>query len=223
MIELVDVKKSYFMKSGSVTALSGVNFVVSEGDFVAVSGSSGSGKSTLLNVLGLLDNSDEGIYRFKGENMLTLSDNQLTVLRRKHIGFIFQSFNLIPVLSMEENVDYALRLLSDSDKVRQEKVHYWLNKVGLYSKRRHKPGELSGGQRQRVSIARALVKCPDLVLADEPTASLDSKTGQEVMDLMLSLNLEKKTTFIFSSHDSLIVSMARKRFILKDGVLSSSQ
>lgn len=217
MIELIDVKKEYKLGRTSVLALQGVDLKVEKGDFVSICGPSGSGKSTLLNLLGCLDSPTAGKIEILGENVLSLNDAALSKLRNKFIGFIFQSFNLISVLNAYENVEYPLIILGVSKKERQLAVSSIIREVGLVDFMRHRPDELSGGQRQRVAIARALVINPSLVLADEPTANLDSSTGKEILELMQRMNQQHGTTFVFSTHDPTVMKFAKNLYKIKDG------
>lgn len=217
-ISLKNIKKNYMLGKNIVPALTGLSLEINEGEFLAIAGSSGSGKTTLLNIIGCIDYPTEGEYLWDDQALDLYNDRLMTSMRKNQIGYIFQTFNLIPVLSTFENVDYPLLLEGKlSKKERKERVAYYLNKVGLFEKRKHRPAELSGGQRQRVAIARALVKEPEIILADEPTANLDSKTGISIIDLMKSLNQEKKTTFIFSSHDHIVIEHARRIVSICDG------
>ena len=234
IIELNNVSKIYQMEKVQVKAVDGASFKIEKGEFAALSGPSGSGKSTLLNIIGLIDLPNSGSIILEGKNVydgidLEKSkkvpfkiDSKLTELRRAHLGFIFQTFNLIPVLNVWENVEFPLSLgqsqassLSQSEK--RDWVAFLLETVGLSDWRNHKPSELSGGQRQRVAIARALVTKAPIILADEPTANLDSKNGEQILELMRRLNQELKTTFVFSTHDAKIVSMSDHVIKLRDG------
>jgi putative ABC transport system ATP-binding protein len=213
------VHKSYRLGQVRVEALRGVDLAVAKGELVAVVGPSGSGKSTLLNLLGILDRPDSGQVLFEEADVATLTEAGRTKLRRRHLGFVFQSFNLIPVLSAYENVEYPLWLDGTPPLDRTRRVRAALELVGLGDRLRHRPDELSGGERQRVSLARALVHDPSIVLADEPTASLDSKTGLAVIDLFRQLNLERGTTFLLATHDPLIVARAGRALRIADGLL----
>jgi putative ABC transport system ATP-binding protein len=182
-------------------------------------GPSGSGKSTLLNLIGCIDNPNSGAVRINGELVAQLSDDSRSAFRATHIGFIFQSFNLIPVLSAYENVEYPLVLLGLSAAERRRKTLAILESIGLANHASHRPNQLSGGQKQRVAIGRALVKNPTLVLADEPTANLDSKTGAEILELMRNIQNDHGATFIFSTHDPQLISHADEVFVIRDGEL----
>lgn len=198
-------------------ALSGVNLDVSIGEFLAIAGPSGSGKTTLLNILGLLDQPDEGTIRFDGADVSDLSERERTLLRRERVGFIFQSFNLIPTLTAYENVEYfLLKRRAPAADVRR-RVLDALEAVGIAGQSNQRPNNMSGGQRQRVAIARALVRQPQVVLADEPTASLDQTTGLAVMEFMKRLNRGRGVTFIFSTHDPKIIAAADRVVHLTDG------
>jgi len=209
--------KIYRQDSIEVAALKEVSVEIAAGEFVAMVGPSGSGKSTLLNLLGGLDRPTSGRLWVGGEELDTMSGQQLAGLRLKRIGFVFQSYNLIPVLSALENVEYVMLLQGVPDEPRRERALAVLNDVGLSGLEHRRPGELSGGQQQRVAVARAIVSEPALVLADEPTANLDSTTGAALMDLMRRLNEEKGTTFVFSTHDTMVMERARRLVRLKDG------
>jgi len=202
-------------------ALKEVTFAFAAGDFISVTGPSGSGKSTFLNILGLLDRPTCGTYLHLGEDVSGLDDDALSRIRNRTIGFIFQSFNLIPVLDVYENIEFPLLLQrSMSRKEREERVHHFIDAVGLSDRIKNKPNELSGGQRQRVAIARALVSRPIIVLADEPTANLDSETGHVIVEAMRKINETEKTTFIFSTHDDHIMEHARRVVAVRDGLVT---
>lgn len=217
MILLENVTKEYKLGKIIVNALRGIDLNISQGEFVSICGPSGSGKSTLLNLMGCLDVPTSGRIHIQNNDVTILKDGDLSRLRNRTIGFIFQMFNLIPVLNTFENVEYPLIILGISKKERQERVLKTVEDVGLSNFIKHRPDELSGGQRQRVAIGRALVTNPKIILADEPTANLDSKTGIEVLDLMKKMNEEHKTTFIFSTHDPKIMNYADKIYIISDG------
>lgn len=221
IVELVDVHKVYPLGKTEVHAVRGVSFNVEKGDFISITGPSGSGKSTILNMIGCIDTPTSGTVKIAGTETGKLNDKQLTSLRQKTLGFIFQSFNLIPVLDVYENIEFPLLLgkVRRSKRETAEWIEFLLEATGLASHRRHKPSELSGGQRQRVAIARALAAKPMIVLADEPTANLDSKTGKSIIELMKKLNYELETTFIFSTHDPEIVEIADHVIRLQDGVV----
>lgn len=202
-----------------VQALRGVSFNVTEGEFLAVLGPSGSGKSTLLHLVGCLDRPDDGEILFEGRNVLMLSDDELAELRLKGIGFVFQFFNLLSRLTALENVMLPLILAGVSDREAYEKAQKLLELVGLGERLNHRPAELSGGEQQRVAIARALINNPKLVLADEPTGNLDTKSGWEIVNLMKKLNEEMKQTFIVVTHDPQIAEVANRIIYLKDGLI----
>lgn len=219
MLELHQVTKIYQLGKIDVVAVRNIDMRVMAGEFIALAGPSGSGKTTILNILGCLDSPTSGEVNLEGRDITTLPQQEKTKIRRRKIGFIFQSFNLIPVLSVYENVEYPLLLDKSAPVDRHKRVCAVLDEVGLAHRAKHFPNELSGGERQRVSIARALVKKPSIILADEPTANLDSTSGRNIIDLMDKLNREEKVTFIFSSHDPQILSKAQKLIELRDGVI----
>ncbi|GAB6137728.1 ABC transporter ATP-binding protein [Halanaerobaculum tunisiense] len=224
LLELEAVEKIYQQGQIEVPALQGVDLSVDQGEFTSVAGPSGSGKTTLLNMIGCLDTPTAGRIFFAGEEIEDLSKEELALLRRNNLGFIFQDYNLIPVLTAFENVELALKLLADLTKEEiEEKVLSILGAVGLEDYANRKPNELSGGQKQRVSIARALVKEPKLVLADEPTANLDSETSKEVLRVMMEMNDRLATTFIFSTHDPLVMEYAKRLITLQDGQIIEDQ
>ncbi|NLY55216.1 MAG: ABC transporter ATP-binding protein [Firmicutes bacterium] len=221
LLELKGVTKIYQQGKIEVPALRGIDLTVEQGEFTTIFGPSGSGKTTLLNMIGCLDKPTSGTIIFAGQELGRLTKKGLAQLRRCNIGFIFQSYNLIPVLTAYENVEFAIRLVGGrSKREMHEKVMQILADVGLAGLENRKPGELSGGQKQRVAIARALVKEPKLVLADEPTANLDSKTSEEVLEVMLKMNQELGTTFIFSTHDPRVMTYARRRLEVRDGLIT---
>jgi putative ABC transport system ATP-binding protein len=219
IVELRDVRKVYPLGKTEVHAVKGVSFEIEKGDFISLAGPSGSGKTTILNMIGCIDPPSGGSVRINGRATEHMSDAEITSLRHETIGFIFQSFNLIPVLDVYENIEFPL-LLGRTAMGRKEKVEwidFLIEEVGLSAWRNHRPNELSGGQRQRVAIARALVTRPPIVLADEPTANLDSATGGGIIALMKKINRERDTTFVFSTHDSSIVEIADHVIRLQDG------
>jgi putative ABC transport system ATP-binding protein len=220
VIEVKQVKKDYPLGKTTVHALRGVELNVAEGAFLSIIGPSGSGKTTLLNIIGCIDLPTSGSIKIHDEEITTLNDKQITDLRLHKIGFIFQTFNLIPVLNVRENVEFPLLLMKKHKKAEIDtRVENLITKVGLLDYIEHKPAELSGGQRQRVAIARALVTNPDIVLADEPTANLDSETSESILKLMRELNENEKTTFIFSTHDPDVLKYARNIVKIKDGAI----
>ena len=240
LIELKDISKNYKMDKVIVKAVDKASFSIKKGEFAAISGSSGSGKSTLLNIIGLIDLQTSGSLLLNGNDIYAQTklsadtklsavlDKKLTVLRRKNLGFIFQTFNLIPVLNVRENVELPLTLGSSfatetmGKKELDEWIDFLIETVGLSAWENHKPSELSGGQRQRVAIARALATKAPVILADEPTANLDSKNGDQILELMKTLNKELETTFIFSTHDAKIVNMADHVIKISDGKIISA-
>lgn len=218
MIRLRDVVKTYDTGKIRVEALRGVNFSVEAGDFLVVRGPSGSGKSTLLNILGLLDAPSSGSVLLDGKPVSFADFDALAVTRSRTISFIFQSFNLNPVLTLEENVMVPLMIRTDlARSERRRRVSEWIEKTGLSEHRFHRPDELSGGQRQRVAIARAMVSEPALVIADEPTANLDSKTALTILSLMKEVNENRKTAFVFATHDPALEHFATKMYGIRDG------
>jgi len=224
LLELNKVKKIYQQGKIKVPALRGVDLEVEEGEFITIFGPSGSGKTTLLNMIGCLDTPTEGEICLNDKKVSDLSRKELAMTRRYNIGFVFQSYNLIPVLTAYENVEFAIRLIDHtSDLQIKEKVLKILDEVGLKGLENRRPNELSGGEKQRVAIARALVKEPKLVLADEPTANLDSKNATHVVKIMLKMNKELGTTFIFSTHDPMVMEYARRYINLKDGMITADE
>lgn len=217
LLQLSNVSKKYGMAETTVYAVRDVSLSIGAGEFTAFAGSSGSGKTTLLNLIGGLDQPSEGEIQLEGTGLSALSSQQLADLRRKKLGFIFQTFNLLPVLSGLENVEYPLLRSNLSVKEVREKSIQALISVGLEKVMHHRPNQMSGGQRQRVAIARAMVHKPSLILADEPTANLDKKTAADIMSLMIELNLDKKVTFLFSTHDPMIMEAATRVIHLSDG------
>lgn len=223
IIETNNLVKDYKVKEIVVNALRGVDFVVDEGEFTAIVGPSGSGKSTLLHLIGCLDIPTDGKVFIDQRDVSSLNKDQLALLRREKIGFIFQAYNLIPVLTAYENVAFPLTLLGYRTGEIKEKTYDVLRDVGLEGMENRKPAEMSGGQQQRVAVARALVKEPMLILADEPTANLDSKTACEILELMLKLNKEKGTAFVFSTHDQLVMDYAQRIIRLRDGKITKEE
>lgn len=213
------LSKTYKLGKTKIHAIKDVSIEIPKGAFCSIIGPSGSGKSTLLNLFGAIDNPSRGEVFIEGMDIDQLSERKLARFRAEKIGFVFQNFNLIPVLDVYENVQYPLLFSKSSNTKIKDQVHEMIDRVGLKPQIKHKPNELSGGQRQRVSIARALVTGPLLVLADEPTANLDSRTGMNILRLMQDINKQINTTFIFSTHDHEVMSMAEKKYELKDGIL----
>ncbi|MFP4662595.1 MAG: ABC transporter ATP-binding protein [Halanaerobiales bacterium] len=220
VIEVKSVKKDYPLGKTTVHALRGIDISVEEGSFFSIVGPSGSGKTTLLNIIGCIDSPTKGSVKIHGEEITSLNDREITDLRLHKIGFIFQTFNLIPVLDVRENVEFPLLLMKKHNKEEVDaRVEKLIEEVGLIDYIGHKPAELSGGQRQRVAIARALITNPDIVLADEPTANLDSITSESILSLMRELNEIEKTTFIFSTHDPEVLKYAKNIVKIKDGLV----
>ncbi|WP_242332939.1 MULTISPECIES: ABC transporter ATP-binding protein [Anaeromyxobacter] len=223
LIRLEDVHRIYRLGETEVPALRGITLELHAGEFTALVGPSGSGKSTLLNLAGCIDEPDRGRVLVEGVDAATLADDARSRLRNRKIGFIFQSFNLVPVLDVYENVELPLLVHSHLSKVeRRERVHRAIDDVGLHDYARHPPDKLSGGQRQRVAIARALVTQPILVLADEPTANLDSETARRIVDLMVELNQKRNVTFLFSTHDEKLMARVGRHVRIRDGRLDGA-
>ncbi|MBS15029.1 MAG: macrolide ABC transporter ATP-binding protein [Gammaproteobacteria bacterium] len=206
-----------------VTAVGGVSLTVESGEFAALVGPSGSGKSTLLNLIGGLDEPDEGHIALAGMNLTSMSSAEMSDFRRDHIGFIFQSYNLIPVLSAAENIEYIMLLQGLAARDRRKRVDEMLKMIGLDGLGHRRPAELSGGQQQRVAVARAMASSPDIILADEPTANLDSKTGVALLETMRELNENEGVTFLFSTHDQKIIERARRLVWLEDGMVTKDE
>lgn len=217
LIKTKDLSKIYISGETETKALDGVSLIIENGEFSAITGPSGSGKTTLFNLIGALDSPTSGTITFDGADLSNLNRKERTLFRREKIGFVFQTFNLIPVLTALENVAFPLNLLGVSEKKIKEKVYNLLEKVGLKGMEERRPAALSGGQQQRVAVARALIKEPVLVLADEPTANLDSGTGREIMKLMKKLNEEEEITFLFATHDPIVMEYSSRRIKLRDG------
>lgn len=217
LTEMIDIKKDYFLGETVVHALRGIDLTIDKGEFVAIWGPSGSGKTTLLNLIGAIDQPTSGQFYIEGQEIKRLSDNKRTELRNRSIGFIFQGFNLIPVLSALENVMLPLEIRGASFSKAREKALWRLDEVGLSDFVSHRPDKMSGGQQQRVAIARALVTSPSLLIADEPTANLDTGTSKKIIGLMRNLNEKEKTTFIFSTHDQRLLDQVKRLVRLEDG------
>jgi putative ABC transport system ATP-binding protein len=218
------VKKKYKIGKVEVPALRGITLAIEAGEFTSIAGPSGSGKTTMLNLFGCLDKPTDGMVFIGDMNVARLSSNQLADVRNHNLGFIFQTFNLIPVLTAFENVEFPLILLKKgSSRERKERVMNMLADVGIAELANRKPNEMSGGQMQRVAIARALVKDPKMVLADEPTANLDSVTGEGILKLMLEMNKKTGTTFLFSTHDPMVMHYARRLVKVHDGQIQSDE
>jgi putative ABC transport system ATP-binding protein len=225
LIRIQNLSKTYPMGNNEILALKGINLDFAEGEFISIAGPSGSGKTTLLNIIGLIDTFNEGSLTISNVEIKNQSRQELARLRRDLIGFVFQSFNLLPVLNVYENVELPLIIAKKggSKAQRRERVLYLLEEVGLADRASHTPAELSGGQQQRVAIARALVVSPRIGIADEPTANLDSDTGEKVLKLMKEINRTEKTTFVFSTHDPEIWKMANHIVFLHDGSVKSEE
>ncbi|NIM15351.1 MAG: ATP-binding cassette domain-containing protein [Candidatus Aminicenantes bacterium] len=223
LIVTEDVKKNYKDNGVEVQAVRGVDLTIAPGEFTALVGPSGSGKTTLLNIISGLDSPTGGKVWLSGRLLSDMKGKELSDFRRDHIGFIFQAYNLIPVLTVEENVEYIMLIQGVPKRERHERVMKILGDVGLKDFIRRRPTQLSGGQQQRVAIARAMVSEPDLILADEPTANLDSQTGAELLGMMRELNQKTGMTFLFSTHDTMIMERARRVITLKDGIVDSDE
>ena len=223
IVECKDIKKTYQQGKIEVHALKDVSLSIDKGDFAALAGPSGSGKTTLLNIIGGLDQPDSGSVSVDGNTFEKMTQSQLALLRLHNVGFIFQSYNLIPVLSAVENVEFVMLLQGVQATQRRERAMAILDDVGLEGKYDRRPAELSGGQQQRVAVARAIVSNPSIVLADEPTANLDSKTGNGLLEMMKKMNKEKKVTFIFSTHDKMVMDYARRLVLIRDGRIVDDQ
>lgn len=219
MISLKNIKKSFILGDEKVNALDDISLEIQKGDFIAIIGPSGSGKSTLMNILGLLDVPDSGEYLLDGKEISKLSDNELAEIRNKKIGFVFQNFNLLPKMNAVENIQVPLFYRGMTDKESKERAYEVLEKVGLKGREKHLPSQLSGGQQQRVAIARAIAGEPEIILADEPTGALDSKTSEEVMEQLKTLN-ENGQTIILITHDINVAKKAKKIIKILDGQLN---
>lgn len=218
VVEIKNISKSYLLGETKVQAIQNLSLKIEKGDFKALIGTSGSGKTTLLNMIGCLDQPDSGEIWIDGVSVRNMNENNLCSIRNEKIGFIFQSFNLIPVLNVYENVELPLTIQKKwKPQEVQQKVESALSDVGLLEFKLHRPDQLSGGQRQRVAIARALVTSPQLILADEPTANLDSTTAHKIIDLMLELNKTRKVTFFFCTHDEKLMGRVSQVIKIKDG------
>ena len=222
VIQVENLVKTYKMGDIEVNALRGLSTYVQRGEVVAIMGPSGSGKSTLMNILGCLDRPTTGTYHLDGELVSELSDDQLARIRNKKVGFIFQSFNLLPRATATKNVELPLRYAGMSSG-RRERSEQALRAVGLQDRLEHRPFELSGGQQQRVAIARAIVNDPAIIMADEPTGNLDSKVGQEIMDLLLNLNSTSGTTLVIVTHDPRVAAQCQRTIHIRDGVVNEDQ
>ena len=223
MVETIDLFKDYKVGKVLFPALRGISLKIEDGEFIAIAGPSGSGKTTLLNIIGCLDIPTKGDVLINGTSITTLSTKEKAEFRKNELGFVFQTFNLIPVLTAYENVEMPLILVNMPAEEKKKRVISILEEVGLSEFINRKSNEMSGGQQQRVAIARALVKNPSMVLADEPTANLDSTNAKEILSLMKELNKKKKTTFIFSTHDPLVMEFAERIIYLRDGKIASDK
>ncbi|MBI5217518.1 MAG: ABC transporter ATP-binding protein [Bacteroidia bacterium] len=221
IIEIRGICKTYDKKTLPVHALNGIDLTFQKGEFASIVGPSGSGKTTLLNIIGGLDDPTDGVILIDGVNITALSGRKKTQFRMKNIGFVFQSFNLIPVFTVKENVEFIMHLQGISKEEREKRTNELLDAVGLNDKKNNRPNKLSGGQQQRVAVARALASKPKFILADEPTANLDSKSTENLLDIMEKLNQEENITFIFSTHDSRVVNKARRVITIEDGKVIS--
>lgn len=221
IIETKNVHKTYSETKVPVHALQGVDLQIEKGEFTAIVGPSGSGKSTLLNIIGGLDNPSEGFVRVANTDLSSMSENKLIDFRLKHIGFVFQAYNLIPVLTALENTEFIMLMQKVPKKEREERAIHLLEAMGIGDRVNNRPTELSGGQQQRVAVARALASRPDFILADEPTANLDSHSTANLLDLMAKMNREENMTFIFSTHDQRVIDRARRVITLEDGKVVS--
>ena len=223
IVECIDVKKTYQQGKVDVQALKGINLSIDQGGFIALAGPSGSGKTTMLNMIGGLDRADSGRIVVDGNAFENMNQSQLADLRLHNVGFVFQAYNLIPVLSALENVEYVMLLQGVLPEERRDRARQILDEVGLEGMHDRRPAELSGGQQQRVAVARAIVSNPSIVLADEPTANLDSVTGKGLLEIMKQMNENKKVTFIFSTHDNMVMEYARRIVYLRDGLIADDQ
>ncbi len=222
MIELANITKTYRMGELDITVLAGVSLSVQQGELIAIMGPSGSGKSTLMNIIGCLDRPTSGTYHFENREISTLSDDELASVRNVKIGFVFQTFNLLPRFSALKNVEIPLIYSGIPARVRRQRAMPLLEKVGLSDRMHHKPTELSGGQQQRVAIARALVNNPPLLLADEPTGNLDSRSGEDILNILTGLN-KQGVTIIIVTHDQNVAERCKRSIHLKDGQIISDQ
>lgn len=223
MIKVEKVSRNYKTGESVVRALRQVSLEIQDGEFLSIAGPSGSGKTTLLNLIGCIDAIDDGEISINGQKVSTMNKEEKTSFRRQNLGFIFQTYNLIPVLSAYENVSFVLSLLDVPEAEVRQRTYEILKEVGLEGMENRRPSRLSGGQQQRIAIARALVKRPQIILADEPTANLDSKTGEEILKLMKRMNEKYGTTFIFSTHDKMVMEYASRLVQLHDGSIVSDE
>jgi putative ABC transport system ATP-binding protein len=223
IIKVDNIHKIYNSSTVAVNALKGVSLSVNKGEFLVIAGESGSGKTTLLNIIGTLDNPTEGGVMLEGQDISKKSKGELSDIRLNKLGFVFQAFNLIPVLTAMENIEFTMMLLGIPESVRHQRTLLIMEELGIAELADKKPNQMSGGQQQRVAVARAIVHNPLIVLADEPTANLDSKTGEHLLELMQKMNREKNITFVFSSHDNKVISKASRLITLKDGLILSGK
>ena len=221
MISVKDLYKTYLAGDSEVKALRGVSLDIDRGEFISIAGPSGSGKTTMLNIIGCIDSADSGDITINGESVMDLKKDAQAAFRRDYLGFVFQSYNLIPVLTAFENVAFSLNLMGVDDAEAKDRTMAILKEVGLEGMEDRRPGKLSGGQQQRVAIARAIIKHPEILLADEPTANLDSTTGKEILELMKELNEKHQSTFIFATHDPMVMEFAGRLVQLHDGEIQS--
>lgn len=220
LIQLVDINKKHFLGDNILHILVNINLEIQKGEFTAIVGPSGSGKSTLMNILGCLDRPTSGEYFLNGKNVATLTDDELASVRNRQVGFVFQSFNLLPRISAQENVALPLIYAGGiNEKERLERAAELLDMVGLSDRMGHRPNELSGGQKQRVAIARALINNPSIIMADEPTGNLDSKSSVEIMQIFKDLNEQQGKTVIIVTHDQEIAERAKRVITVRDGVI----
>ncbi len=223
LLELQDIKKTYHLGEVPVHALNGISLDIDKGEFISICGPSGSGKTTLLNIVGTIDTPTSGSVLYEGKDVLSMNDNTQTEMRNKTIGFIFQTFNLVPVLSALENVMLPITFRKGSVSTAKEKAIEKLRAVGLEKLIHNRPNKLSGGQRQRVAIARALAQEPSLIIADEPTANLDTETSMQILHVMREMNEKEDITFIFSTHDPRLIQEVKRIIWLQDGIIKSDE
>jgi len=223
VIRTAGLEKVYEDNAVPVHALRGIDLTINKGDFVVIAGPSGSGKTTLLNIIGALDMPTRGSVYLENEDLSRKTKNELASFRLHKIGFVFQAYNLIPVLSALENVEFTMMLLGISEKKRKEKAFAIMKELGIEELAHKRPNEMSGGEQQRAAVARAIVTNPSIVLADEPTANLDSDTGGALLDLMEQMNVDKNITFVFSSHDHQVIERAKRLVILRDGTIAKEE
>ncbi len=223
VIRTAGLEKVYEDNAVPVHALRGIDLTINKGDFVVIAGPSGSGKTTLLNIIGALDMPTRGSVYLENEDLSRKTKSELASFRLHKIGFVFQAYNLIPVLSALENVEFTMMLLGISEKKRKEKAFTIMKELGIEELAHKRPNEMSGGEQQRAAVARAIVTNPSIVLADEPTANLDSDTGGALLDLMEQMNMEKNITFVFSSHDHQVIERAKRLVILRDGTIAKEE